>query len=432
MQQIDDFLAKHFMHHLQIDIDLHINNFLTEMEEGLKNPNPQGLLMLPTNIQPSLNIPLNQKVLVIDAGGTNFRTALVHFDNNKQPIVEHFNKSIMPGVENEVSKEQFFNALASKLNDIANESSKIGFCFSYAFVSTKDKDGVILYCSKEIKAPDVNGQQLGSNLTTSLQKIGFNKNYKVVVVNDTVTTLLMGATLKNQYDSYIGFILGTGINSAYEEQNSNIQKEYFGNSSASQLINMESASFKNHHRGEFDKELDNSTKTPGKQTYEKMISGAYYGDLNRLTIDHALKNGLFNEDSKHCITAILPSITTSEVGKFLNNPSNGNVFASLLTQITNDEFNKLFYLLDRLLERQAKLTAICLTATLLKSGKGKNILTPTAIIIDGITFYGLGNLSDRVKNYMTSYLVVNNTRYYQFVKVDNSSMLGAAVAVLTN
>ena len=81
-QTVKTFLKRYDM--LQTELD-----FLTEAEKlkdtmlsGLKGE-PDTLPMIPTYLTDQGEIPNGKTVAVIDAGGTNFRTALVTFENNK-------------------------------------------------------------------------------------------------------------------------------------------------------------------------------------------------------------------------------------------------------------------------------------------------------------------------------------------------------------
>ena len=50
-----------------------------------------------------------ENAIVIDAGGTNFRSCLVTFDNEGVPSISEMEKTKMPGVEKELSRKDFFN-----------------------------------------------------------------------------------------------------------------------------------------------------------------------------------------------------------------------------------------------------------------------------------------------------------------------------------
>lgn len=64
------------MFYSDIDIHKYILIFLDEMANGLEGSN-SSLKMLPTFIEFKNKIPINEPIIVIDAGGTNLRSAIV-------------------------------------------------------------------------------------------------------------------------------------------------------------------------------------------------------------------------------------------------------------------------------------------------------------------------------------------------------------------
>ena len=91
-----------------------------------------------------------------------------------------------------------------------------------------------------------------------------------------------------------------------------------------------------------------------------------------------------------------------------------------------------YYLVEALIERAAKLTAANLSSAALKSGKGLNPCRPVCIVAEGTTFYHLKSLKQRVEYHLTQYLVGQKNVYYEIVSVDNATLIGAAIAGLTN
>jgi hexokinase len=223
----EDFLHGWGVSPDSIDMQKCCDDFLLEMERGLQVKGQGTLAMIPTFVEADNTIPRGEKVIVLDAGGTNFRTCVVSFDDHLKPTIDSFHKSGMPGVKTEVSAKEFFSTLADQVEPLIGQSDRIGFCFSYAADITADHDGIPIVFSKEIKAPEVIGMPVGKSLLEELSRRGHDVSKKrVSVVNDTVATLLAGkvATGVSPYDGYIGFILGTGTNTAYVEHNDRIGK----------------------------------------------------------------------------------------------------------------------------------------------------------------------------------------------------------------
>ena len=70
-----------------------------------------------------------------------------------------------------------------------------------------NKDGRVIRFAKEIQAPEVVDQLVGENLIATMSSMNLQTPEKVVLLNDTVATLLAGVNYQNRmFDSYIGFI----------------------------------------------------------------------------------------------------------------------------------------------------------------------------------------------------------------------------------
>ncbi|MDD2381138.1 MAG: hypothetical protein PHV35_05510, partial [Mariniphaga sp.] len=254
MNKAEQFVKKHKLTATEIDIQTLVDSFMNEMDAGLQG-RESSLMMIPTYIEASNALKPNQPVIAIDAGGTNFRTAKMYFDENMQLVTENLKNGKMPAVDEELSKEDFFKAMASFLDEYRQVSDKIGFCFSYAVEIFPNKDGKLLEWSKEVKAPEVIGEMVGKNMLEAMK----TPEKKVVILNDTVATLLAGqaATAGKVYDTYIGYILGTGTNTCYIESNKKITKTPNLEPEKSQVINIESGNFGNVPRTDIDRLFDN-------------------------------------------------------------------------------------------------------------------------------------------------------------------------------
>jgi len=412
-----------------IDMDSCCQQFLAEMEKGLRT-RTASLAMIPTYTSADTRIEAGRSVIVLDAGGTNFRTCLVTFDEQLQPHLSSFRKSGMPGVRSEVSAKEFFNILADDVEPLIGLSDLIGFCFSYAAEITADHDGIPLVFSKEIKAPQVIGKPVGKALLEELARRGHDVSHtRVAVVNDTVATLLAGkAAAGNQlYSGFVGFILGTGTNTAYVESNANIGKITL-DAGQSQIINVESGNY-DLVPGELDRRFMASTKHPDQYHFEKMISGAYLGGFSQLVIQQAIQEGLFSAGFAENF-ATIGTLDTTRMSNYLEMPN--NVDYALVRCVQNeDDAIALHMILDAIISRAAKLTAVNLAAAVIKSGAGENPRYPVCINADGTTYYKTENLQRYTEQYLNAYLQREKHRYVRFVRIDDSPILGAAVAGLS-
>lgn len=428
-----EFLKSCHMDYEDIDIETYTNIFLEEMVRGLTG-RESSLQMIPTYIDVDKEIPLNEPVIVLDAGGTNFRIASVHFNEEKKPVIKYFKRHYMPGYKGKVTKEEFFRIIAEYMEDFLDLSRKIGFCFSYPVEILPDKDGRLIHFSKEIKAGEVEGELVGRNLVSAIRSRGYKEKKHIVLLNDTVATLLAGrsAFLERVYGSYVGFILGTGTNCCYIEKNSNIKKSGNLDINKNQIINVESGNFGKAPKGAIDDALDKATINPGKYTFEKKISGAYFGKLCLMTIQSAADNNLFSPSVNKKLRDI-SNLEAKDINDFMLYPAGvDNPLASSLGNDNDDDRSVLFYIIDRLIERAAKLTAINLSSMVIKSDKGKNPCSPVCITADGTVFHDLKTLREKVEYYLRGFLIKKRGRYYEFVNVENAPLIGAAIAGLTN
>ena len=206
---VSAFLSSHnFVRH--VDVNTVAESILDDMNRGL-NGLKSDEDMIPTWCMPPKAKVVNKSVIVIDAGGTNFRSCLVTFDKDGIPQISEMEKTRMPGVEKELSKKEFFEQIADNLEHLKNKSDRIGFCFSYPMTIKENGDGILLGFSKEVKAPEVVGSEVGKCLVEELEKRGWNSIKRITLCNDTVAALLAGAACANNvtdYSSYVGFILG--------------------------------------------------------------------------------------------------------------------------------------------------------------------------------------------------------------------------------
>ena len=395
------------------------------MKKGLDGEE-SSLAMIATYTEAGNDIPDGESVIVMDAGGTNFRTCLVTFNDGVAEISD-FQKVGMPGAKKEVSKKEFFSILADNIQRFMGKSKKIGFCFSYAAEITPDHDGIPLMFSKEIKAPEVIGKRLGKELLAELAGRGYDtEGMTVSIVNDTVATLLAAkAAYKGDASTYIGFILGTGTNTAYVERNSNIKK--LSLSEGSQIINVESGCLK-LELSEIDEEFMKTTKDSNSYHLEKKISGAYLGPFALFVLKKAAEEGVFSSQSVEKLSG-MNDLETKDVGGFLREA--GDFSNPLSFFSANKEDAKNAYIIMRsIVERSGKLTALNLTAAVIASGEGDDPRRPVVINADGTTFYKTCFLEDYVKEYLDQILWKKEGKVCQIVSIDNSPTIGAAIAGL--
>ncbi|HRT30752.1 MAG TPA: hexokinase family protein, partial [Kiritimatiellia bacterium] len=157
-----------------IDREKLLAAFDEEMDAGLAGK-PSSLMMIPSFISIDRPVKTGTPVVVLDAGGTNLRAAVVTIDDAGQAQIGSFSKGAMPGTQGEISAEAFFDAFADFLMPIIAESESIGFCFSYPAEITPTCDARLLHWSKQIEAPAVVGQMIGAGLLRHLAQRGYER-----------------------------------------------------------------------------------------------------------------------------------------------------------------------------------------------------------------------------------------------------------------
>ncbi len=423
---VDDFLRSLGMDVEALDMETNTREFLLEMERGLAGE-PSSLRMIPTYVEVDGAAPADRPVVVIDAGGTNFRVATLRFSAAGVPILERVARFEMPGVREPIGATAFFERIAQYVEKNIDDSDRIGFCFSYPSEIFPSHDGRLLRFCKEVRAREVEGQIIGERFNAAIAGAGHDRKH-IVLLNDTVATLLAGKSLSDRgYGGYVGFILGTGTNCSYIEVNRRIGKIGGGDPERQQIINVESGSFAGIRRGTVDLRLDAQTTDPGEYTFEKMVSGGYLGELVRELLIAAAQAALFSEGFANWLRG-LARLETREAGAFLAAPA-GGTFAQSASE---DDLLTAYLLVDRLVERAAKLSAINLSSVILRSGCGADPTRPVCITAEGSTFYGLPTLRERIDYYLRDYLVREKRRHYEFVQIENATLIGAAIAGLTN
>lgn len=425
MKDVIRFLEEHRLRASDIEMDLLVELFLSEMNKGLKGEK-SSLRMIPTYIEADNEFLKETAVVAIDAGGTNFRSSLVSFNSDGKLEMETIKNFRMPGLDREVSKNEFFETIAGYIKPFAEKAGRIGFCFSYPTEIFPDKDGLLLQFCKEVQAPEVVGQIIGKSLLEALGTPG----KKIVLLNDTVATLLAGksASFRKSYDSYIGYILGTGTNTCYIENNRNIPKNPELDHSKSMIVNIESGNFGMAPRTDLDISFDNTTMNPGNYSFEKMFSGGYFGDLCLTVLKASAGSGLISAEGAERLK-IISELSTGEANNFVaNRTSADNILADCFT--TGQDRNISVYIVDNMIDRAAKLVAANLAAVVIKTGKGTEYERPVLITIDGTTFYKLHNLKTRFEKYFSEFLSGGRKRYVNFTEVEQSSLIGAALAGL--
>ena len=410
----------------KIDRQGMIATFLSEMEKGLKGE-PSSLMMIPTYVGVNGKIPTGSSAIVLDAGGTNFRGAIVSIP----PKIAEKQNQPMPGTKGEVGVDAFYDAFAAEVKRLEGKATveKVGWCFSYPAEATPELDARLVRWTKNIQAPGIVGQYVGKEL---LKRTG---GKAIAIVNDTVATLLAAKAVEgdNTYSSYLGFILGTGTNTAYVERNANIAKLSGLDPDGTMIINAESGGFNKLPRSVFDEAADKKTGNPGFNFLEKMIAGGFLGGVGLEIYKAAAKAGMFSASAAQAIAG-LGTLETMDFDNFcasFKKEGRENPLDAIFASIEDAKVARRLGL--PVFERAAVLTAIHLAAFCIKSGEGADPAAPIAINADGSTYYKTRAIpfAATVKAELDDMLVKRRNIHYVITpQVDDAPMVGAGIAAM--
>ena len=432
MKTPEEFLEDNGFRVDAIDRTALLTSFRQEMQEGLAG-RPSSLKMLPSYVSPEGDLRRDVPVTVLDAGGTNLRGATVEFPSGGSgAVISNREKGEMPGATEYVDPDGFYEAFAAHVRRTAPfaKDPSIGFCFSYACETSPEGDGKLLYWTKQIQAPEIIGQWVGAELARRLDP----RPPKILVLNDTVTTLLAGKATEKpgvRHSAYIGFILGTGTNVAYVERNANIGKISIADRDGSMVINTESGGFSKITQSAFDRAMDAKTHDAGAQMFEKMIAGAYLGRVGLEIFKAAARNSFFSPEAARGILS-LGSLASYDLDNFCANHKTEQPNPLDRIFATDVDRSVARRLATPVFERAAILTAVHLAAFILQTGGGTDPNAPVCVCIDGSTYYKTRTVSfpKIVQDELDAMLKPRNIFFELAVCPDDAPLVGAAVAVL--
>ncbi|NWY30446.1 HXK1 protein, partial [Pheucticus melanocephalus] len=314
--QIDKYLyAMRLSDETLLDV---MARFRREMKNGLSRDfNPTATVkMLPTFVRSIPDGSEKGDFIALDLGGSYFRILRVKVSHEKKQTVqmesEIYNtpEDIMHG-----SGTRLFDHVAECLGDfmekqqIKDKKLPVGFTFSFPCRQSKLDEGFLITWTKRFKASGVEGADVVRLLNKAIKKRGDYDADIMAVVNDTVGTMMTCGFDDQRCE--VGLIIGTGTNACYMEEMRHI--DLVEGDEGRMCINTEWGAFGDDGslediRTEFDREIDRGSLNPGKQLFEKMVSGLYMGELVRLILVKMAKEGLLFEGR------ITPELLTK--GKF--------------------------------------------------------------------------------------------------------------------
>lgn len=425
---LDNLLHESGMHPADFDCEKELAAFKADFERGLAEDGDKSLMMLPSFLPVTDSVVRQKPIIAVDAGGTNLRVALVRFDDEGEMQLDSFENYPMPGTGGKISKELFFQTIAEYILPVADRSDTVGFCFSYPFVSLENRDGEALPLCKEVVVDGIEGSRIGEETERALKALGAKGERHYTLLNDTVAAMLAGVlSAKNkEYDGYVGLILGTGLNACCAVDTASITKADVSHFPHDKMIvNMEIGNYSGFPRGKVDIALDEGSAMPGSHQFEKMISGAYMGDVILHTLKYACENGLFSEGFRGRIKA-LAALELKHVVNYLAGITDENPLAELPEN--ESDVSGLGYVVGLLYSRAAEMLGVALCGILECADIGQSALKPACVCAEGTTFHKSELFRELLDMFVREFVNNKHGRYLEFVKEENATLAGTAVA----
>ncbi|NXX37184.1 HXK2 protein, partial [Nicator chloris] len=259
-----------------------------EMDRGLcKETNATASVrMLPTYVTHTPDGTEQGDFLALDLGGTNFRVLVVRVTAEGVSMASEI--YVIPAAIMQGTGEALFDHIIDCIIDfqtkqkLVTDMLPLGFTFSFPCQQVGLDKALLLTWTKGFSASGCVGQDVVQLLRDAARRKQHLGMQVVALVNDTVGTMM--ACGYDDPKCEIGLIVGTGTNACYMEEMRNVGT--VEGDQGRMCINMEWGAFGDngcldHLFTHFDKVVDETTINPGKQRFEKLISGMYLGEIVR-------------------------------------------------------------------------------------------------------------------------------------------------------
>lgn len=379
------------------------------------------------------------KYLALDVGGFFFHAVLVELLDDSEINVQSDTFSIPdeftigPGL-------QLFDHLVDCLaqfihkHQIENEVLPLGFTFAFPVKQIGLSKGILVNWTKGYNCTGVVNRDVVALLRESIDRRNDIKVGLIVLINDTTGTL-MSMAWKNT-STKIGVIIDVGTNACYIEKTKHIEVlEYPPNSPPTMIINTEWGAFGDNGcldfvRSIFDKNIDSDSVHPHRQTFEKMVSGMYIGEIVRRVMiacinAGALLNGNFTnriKQPKSIRTRVVIEIDTEDPDSFV-------VVRLLLEHLgykefTNQDCKHIRYICNLVMTRSAHLAAAVMACLIDRIGDPYVVVAVSGALCNKHAGY-YNHLLSKVRQ------LVMGEHKFELIKSTDSPGQGAALVAAT-
>uniref|UniRef100_A0A3B5A943 Hexokinase-2 n=1 Tax=Stegastes partitus TaxID=144197 RepID=A0A3B5A943_9TELE len=287
--QVDRFLHAMRLHDDQLnDISA---RFQAEMKKGLSAESnaAAAVKMLPTHVRSTPDGSEKGQFMALDFGGSKFKVLQVKVREGmgiRKGGVEMDEKTYRIPKELLTGRgTELFDHVTESLKDFLHERNislekkhPLAFTFSFPCEQTALNRGLLLSWSKNFRARGLQGKDVVQVLRDSIDRTGVRLFCSSI--NITVPCMLVCS--------------GTGTNACYMEELRHV--DLVEGDEGRMCVNTEWGAFGDDGAlddfiTEFDRDVDAASNNPGKQIFEKMISGMYLGELVRLVVLKMAKVG---------------------------------------------------------------------------------------------------------------------------------------------
>ncbi|XP_042355881.1 hexokinase HKDC1-like [Plectropomus leopardus] len=440
-KKVDRFLYAMRLHDDQLsDISA---RFQAEMKKGLSAESnaAAAVKMLPTHVRSTPDGSEKGQFLVLDLGGSRFKVLQVKVREGmgiRRGGVEMEEKTYPIPKELLIGRgTELFDHVSESLKDFMHEKNismekkhPLAFTFSFPCEQSALNQGSLLNWSKNYRPRGLLGKDVVQTLRGAIDRTGGMDIELLAMVNDTVATM-MTCGFDDQYCE-VGLIIGTGTNACYMEELRHV--DLVVGDEGRMCVNTEWGGFGDDgalkdYITEFDKEVDAASSNPGKQIFEKMVSGMYLGELVRLVVLKMAKLGLLFEGRVSEALKTKGKITTAHVAAMeqykngLNNTK--NILTDLDLNPTFDDCVAVQHVSTIVSFRSSNLVAAGLAAILTRIKQNRNLRTFRITVgVDGTLYKTHPQYPKRLHKVVRRLLPECQVR---FVLSDRGSSKGAAL-----
>jgi hexokinase len=402
--------------------------FEAAMRDGLAG-RESSLRMLPSYIARPTGEERGEAI-AIDFGGTNVRILKVRLANGQAEFSKSNNFTLKdPGgaydfTREETRAEELFDFIARHVVELlAGDTSTLplGHTFSFPCRQEGINRAVLIQWTKEIRTSGVEGRDVTPLLAEALERHGLRNVRPRAVINDTVGTLLAAAYKLRGVE--VGSICGTGHNTCYLEPRHPLTGKPM-------IVNMEAGSFDGVSLTPFDRAVNEASVRPGGQLLEKMVSGAYLGEVVLAVLRMMVAERLLPDGNRSWERGTLTGVHLSQVledGSDCEKTKSVAQTRLALAGLTNEQLQALRKLVEVVTGRSARLVGATFAGILRYLDPG--LSREHAVAIDGSLYAHMPRYADGIRAGLEACLGPEAGRVTTSLIKDGSG-IGAAIAAL--